>query len=100
MHGTVAAAARIYLVGIVWFAVLVGTAIAYIGLIDIAFAALGVDPVLASLFTLAVAATSASAVAWLLWSTLRPREERAVRVAMAPRESARTSLLANRSSGR
>ena len=71
MRGTIVTASQFYLTGTVWFAVLVGTTLGYVQLVDMAFATLGVGAVLAGAFALAMGAAGATAVALLVWTVLR-----------------------------
>ena len=71
MRGTILTASHFYLTGAIWFAVYVGATTGYVRLIDLALGALGVDALLQSVVLMAMGVTTASAAAWLAWTTVR-----------------------------
>jgi hypothetical protein len=83
MRGRNHSALQLTLTSAVWFAVLVGTTLAYIGSLDVAFATLGLDARLASVVILALGTLTASAVAWLVWTSLGRDEVAPVRQSLA-----------------
>jgi hypothetical protein len=71
MRGTILTASHFYLTGAIWFAVYVGATTGYVRFIDLALGALGVDALLQSVVLMAMGVTTATAAAWLAWTTVR-----------------------------
>jgi hypothetical protein len=71
MRGTILTASHFYLTSAVWFAVFVGATTGYTRFIDMALGALGVDALLTTVVLVAMGVTTASAAAWLVWTSVR-----------------------------
>ncbi len=95
MRGTILTASHFYLTGAIWFAVYVGATTGYVRFIDLALGALGVDALLQSVVLMAMGVTTASAAAWLAWTTRSSRLPRAGQHAsVCPRPRPGLSFLA------
>jgi hypothetical protein len=79
MRGTILTASHFYVTSIVWFAVFVGATTAYTRFIDTVLGALGIDALLTTVVLLAMGLTTASAAAWLVWTTVRRDDRERVR---------------------
>ena len=79
MRDTVSFLSRFYLTAAIWFAVLVGTSLALMGLMDPAYSAAGLSPIMRAAATLAMGLTAATTAAGLGWAWLARRSMGAAR---------------------
>lgn len=70
MHDTVRAVSRFYLAAVVWFAVMVATAMALLGPMDALYSAIEAGPLVRAFGNIAIAVVVATAVAFFVWSRL------------------------------
>ncbi len=73
MRDTVSFLSRFYLMAAVWFAVLVGTSLALMGIMDPVYSAAELSPITRAALNLALGLLTATTAAWLGWSWLARR---------------------------
>jgi hypothetical protein len=95
MRDTVSFLSRFYLMAAVWFAVLVGTSLTLMGLMDPVYTAAELSPIARTVISLAIGFTAATTTAWLGWSWL---SRRSMGLSRSSRGMARSSTVQRRAS--